>query len=96
MYISESIINDLLIEVDSLSYRKINIQNIYCNTSHAGLRKRLIHENMCLSLRLNEILSISKLLKDRNNENISFSNLLFEKCRRSIDQKRNEKNLFLL
>ena len=96
MYKSESIINNLLIEVDSLSYRITNIHQAYCNTSHLGLRERLIYENKSISQRLNEIFSIAKVLSFRNNESISFSSLLVEKCKRIIDQKRIEKNLFFL
>ena len=96
MYKSESIINNLLIEVDSLSYRITNIHQAYFNTSHGGLRDRLFYENKNISQRLNEIFSIAKVLKNRNNENISFSSLLVEKCKRTIDQKRIEKNLFFL
>ena len=76
MYKSESIINNLLIEVDSLSYRITNIHQAYFNTSHVGLRDRLFYENKNISQRLNEIFSIAKVLKNRNNENISFSSLL--------------------
>ncbi len=83
-------------EVDSLSYRITNIQQAYFNTSHIGLRERLFTESEHISQRLNEIFSISKVLKNRNNENISFSSLLVEKCKRTIDQKRIEKNLFFL
>ena len=93
---SESIINNLLMEVDSLSYRLTNINQSYCNTLHAGLRKRLLHENISIFQRLKEIFLIAKILKDRNNENISFSSLLVEKCKRTIAQKRIEKNLFFL
>ena len=96
MYKSESIINNLLIEVDSLSFRITNIHQAYLNTSHVGLRDRLFYENKNISQRLNEIFSIAKVLKNRNNENISFSSLLVEKCKRTIDQKRIEKNLFFL
>ena len=96
MYKSESIINNLLIEVDSLSYRLTNIHQAYCNTSHVGLRDRLFYENKNITQRLNEIFSIAKVLKNRNNENISFSSLLVEKCKRTIDQRRIEKNLFFL
>ena len=96
MYKSESIINNLLIEVDSLSYRITNIQQAYFNTSHVGLRDRLFYENKNISQRLNEIFSIAKVLNNRNNVNISFSSLLVEKCKRTIDQKRIEKNLFFL
>ncbi len=93
---SESIINNFLVEVEALSSRITNIQQTYCNTSNLGLRERLFNENKNISQRLNEILSISKILKNRTNENISFSSLLVEKCQRTIAQKRIEKNLFFL
>ena len=93
---SESIINNLLIEVDALSYRITNIYQTFLNTSHVGLRKRLFYENKKIMQRLNEIFSIAKVLNDRNNEHISFSSLLIEKCERAIAKKRIEKNLFFL
>tara|TARA_Y200000002_G_C22164078_1_gene448330 strand:- start:69 stop:359 length:291 start_codon:yes stop_codon:yes gene_type:complete len=96
MYKSESIVNNLLIEVDSLSYRITNIHQAYINTSHVGLRERLFHEKNNLLRRLNEIFKISKELKIRNNENISFSSLLVEKCERTFAIKRIEDNLFFL
>ena len=96
MYNSESIINNLLMEVDSLSCRITNIHQTYLNTSHLGLRERLFYENKSISQRINEIFSIAKILKDRCNENISFSSLLVEKCERTIAKKRIEKNLFFL
>ena len=83
-------------EVDSLSNRIANIKQAYFKTDHDGLRKRLFFENKNISQRLNEIFSIAKVLNNRNNENISFSSLLVEKCKRIIDQKRLEKNLFFL
>ena len=94
MYRSESIVNNLLIEVDSSCYRLKNIKQAYSNTSHVGLRERLFYENKSISLRLNEIFSIAKILKKRANKNISFSSLLVEKCQRTIAQKRLDKNLF--
>ena len=95
MYISESIIDDLLMEVDLLSNRITNIRLAYCNTTHEGLRERLFYENKSISQRMNEILLIAKVLKNRTNENISFSNLLIEKCKRTIS-KIMEKNLLFL
>ena len=83
-------------EVDSLSYRITNIHQAYFNTSHVGLRDRLIYENKNISQRLNEIFSIAKELNNRNNEKISFSRLLLEKCKRTINQKSIGKNLFFL
>ena len=96
MYKSESIISILLMEVDSLSNRIANIKQAYFNTSHLGLRKRLFEENKNISQRINEIFSIAKVLKDRNNENLSFSSLLVEKCKRTITQTNIENNLFFL
>ena len=96
MYKSESIISNLLIEVDSLSNRIANIKQAYFNTSHVGLRDRLFDENKKISQRVNEIFSIAKLLNEKNNENISISGLLVEKCERTIVQERTEKNLFFL
>ena len=96
MYKSESLINNLLMEVDSLSYRITNIHEAYCNTSHIGLRERLIYENKSIFQRLNEIFSIAKVLKNRNKENITFSSLLVEKCERTIAKKSIGKDLFFL
>jgi len=94
MYRSESLINDLLMEVDSLSNRVTNIMQAYCNTSHIGLRERLFHENKSIYQRLNEILSIAKIFKIKNDSQISFSSLLVERCERIIIKTRKEKNLF--
>ena len=96
MNTSESIINNLLLEVESLSFRITNIQQAYCNTSNLALRERLYYENVNISQRLNEIFSIAKMLKKRINEDISISSLLVEKCERTIAQKRIKKNLFFL
>jgi len=93
---SESIINNLLMEVDSLGNRITNIMNSYSNTANSGLRKRLFNENKGISQRLNEIYSIAKVLKLRSNTKISFSNLLVERCERTIAKTRMEKKLFFL
>ena len=96
MYESQSIINNLLSEVDSLSNRIPNIKQAYYNTAHDGLRKRLIYENKKILQRLNEINSIAKVLRNRTIEKISFSSLLLEKSERTIHQTRMEENLFFL
>ena len=96
MYKSESIINNLLTEVDSLSSRVTTIQQAYCNTTHLGLRERLFYENKNISQRISEIFLIAKELKNWNKDHISFSSLLLEKCIRAIDRNRLEKNLFFL
>ena len=96
MFRSESIINNLLIEVESLSCRITNIQNAYHNTSNVSLRERLFYENKNICQRLSEIFSIAKKLNNRNYEKISLSSLLIEKCKRTIAQRKMEKNLFFL
>ena len=96
MYRSESIINNLLIEVISLGNRTTCIKQAYYNTSHHGLRERLFNENKIISHRLDEIHSIAKILKNRTIEKISLSCLLVEQCERIIFQTRTEKNLFFL
>ena len=96
MYRSESIISNLLIEVDSLSNRIANIKQAYFNTAHDGLRKRLFFENKKILQRLNEIHSIAKVLRNRTIEKISFSSLLLEKSKRTISQTKMGKNLFFL
>ena len=96
MYRSDSLISNLLIEVDTLSNRIANIKQAYSNTAHDGLHKRLFFENKQILQRLNEIYSIAKVLRNRTIEKISFSSLLLEKSKRTINQTRMEKNLFFL
>ena len=83
-------------EIDLLSNRIVDIKKAYFNTAHDGLRKRLIYENKNIYQRLNEIYSIAKVLRNRTIEKISFSSLLLEKSKRTINQTRMEKNLFFL
>ena len=96
MFRSESIINNLLIEVETLSHRITNIHSAYCNTSNVSLKERLFYENKSICKRLSEIFSIAKVLKDRNKQKISLSGLLIEKCKRTIAKRRIENNLFFL
>ena len=96
MYRSESITNNLLIEVDSLSNRIENIKQSYSNTTHEGLRERLFYENKTIFHRLNEIYSIAQFLKNRTIEKINFTSLLLEKSKRTIARTKIEKNLFFL
>ena len=83
-------------ELDSLTNRIVNIKQAYFNTSHDGLRKRLFYETKYIYQRLNEIYSIAKVIRNRTIEKISFSSLLLEKSKRTINQSRMEKSLFFL
>ena len=96
MYRSESITSNLLEEVDSISYRIMNIKQSYRNTANKGLRERLFYENKNILKRLKEINSIAKFLNNMTIEKISFTSLLLEKSERTIAQTRMEKNLFFL
>ena len=96
MFRSESIISNLLLEVDSINNRIKNIKLAYSNTEHDGLRERLLNENKIIYQRLNQIYLIAKTLSNRTIEKINFSNLLVEICERIIAKTRREKNLFFL
>ena len=96
MYRSESLLDNLLIEVETLTNRVINIKQTYAHTINYGLRERLIEESKCLYERLKEIHVIGLLLEKRTTEKISYSNLLVEKCRRSIAKSKIKRDLFFL
>ena len=96
MQISESIVNALLIEVESLTYRVRGIKRYYETTSNKGLKERLFDENKNINDRIREINKVSKILKKRSKEKISFSALLEEKSRRALDEIKKESSLFFL
>ena len=91
---SESIINDLLVEVDSLTYRLRNIKQCFKSTSNIGLKKRLISENKCIFQRIKEINNIAIFLNKSSIEKITFNSLLLEKSKRTLFEATTESNLF--
>ena len=93
---SESLLNSLLIEVDSLTHRLRNIKNSFKTTSNDSLRNRLINENKLIMIRVNEIYNISNLLNKSSHDGINFSSLLKEKSRRTLNEIRTENNLFFI
>ena len=93
---SQSITNSLLIEVDVLSTRLKNIKNTFRNTNNKGLKERLFTENEKIFKRVHNILKIAELLNESTNEKIKFSNLLLEKTKRTLNEKKFESNLFFL
>ncbi len=93
---SESLINSLLIEVESLTYRLRNIKHCFENTTNSRLRERLIFENKAIFKRVNEIYKVSELVNNTCKQNLSFSALLFEKSKRTLNEIREENNLFFL
>ena len=93
---SQSITNHLLIEVDVLTNRLRNIKQTFKTTNNKGLKERLFSENENISKRVNEIYKIAKLLNKTNNEGVNFSNLLFERTKRTLKENKFESNLFFL
>ena len=93
---SQSITNNLLMEVEVLSNRLRNIKQSYKSTENKALKGRLFYENKNLFKRVNEIYKIAKLLNKNNNENINFSNLLVEITKRTLNENKFESNLFFL
>jgi len=92
---SQSLTNNLLMEVDVLSNRLRNIKQFYKTTENKALKGRLFTENKNIFKRVNEIYKIAELL-NKNNEKINFSNLLFEMTKRTLNENRFESNLFFL
>ena len=92
---SQSLTNNLLMEVDVLSNRLRNIKQSYKTTENKALKGRLFTENENIFKRVNEIHKIAELL-NKNSEKISFSNLLFEITKRTLNENKFESNLFFL
>ena len=96
MILSESITNDLLNQLDSLTSRIRNIKQSLKIVSNSRLRERLINENITLIKRVNEIYNLSKILSYFSTDKINFSALLFEKSKRTLNETRTERNLYFL
>ena len=93
---SQSITNNLLIEVDILSNRLKNIKQSFKTTNNNGLKERLFSENKNIFKRINEIYKIAENLEKSNNEEFNFSTLLYEKTKRTLKENEFESNLFFL
>ena len=93
---SQSLTNNLLMEVEVLSNRLRNIKQSYKSTENKALKNRLFSENRNLFKRVNEIYKIAELLNKNNTENINFSNLLVEITKRILNENKFESNLFFL
>ena len=91
---SQSITNNLLIEVDVLSIRLKNIKQSFKATYNNGLKERLLSESKNIFKRVHEILKIAECLNKTNSEKINFSNLLLEKTKRTLNENKFETNLF--
>ena len=93
---SQSLTNNLLMEVDILSNRLRNIKQSYKTTENKALKERLFSENKNIFKRVNEIYKIAELFNKKNTEKINFSKLLFEITKRTLNENKFESNLFFL
>jgi len=93
---SQSLTNNLLMEVDVLSNRLRNIKQSFKTTENKALKGRLFSETKNIFKRVKEIYKIAELLNKKNNEKINFSKLLFEITRRTLNENKFESNLFFL
>ena len=93
---SQSLTNNLLMEVDVLMNRLRNIKQSFKTTHNKALRERLFCENKKIFKRVNEIYKIAELLNKNNTEKINFSKLLFEITKRILNENKFESNLFFL
>ena len=92
---SQSLTNNLLMEVDVLSNRLKNIKQSFKTTENKALKGRLFSENKNIFKRVNEIYKIAKLL-NKKKDKVNFSNLLFEITKRTLNENKFESNLFFL
>jgi len=93
---SQSLTNNLLMEVEVLSNRLRNIKQSYKTTENKALKVRLFSENKNIFKRVNEIYKIAELLNKNNTKKINFSNLLVEITKRTLNENKFESNLFFL
>ena len=93
---SQSLTNNLLMEVDVLSNRLRNIKQSYKTTENKALKVRLISENKNIFKRVNEIYKIAEILNKNKTEKINFSNLLVEITKRALNENKFESNLFFI
>ena len=93
---SQSITNNLLREVYVLSNRLRNIKQSFKTTHNKALKERLFSEMKVIFKRVKEISQIADLLNRKNDETLSFSNLLAEITRRTMIESKFESNLFFL
>ena len=77
-----------------LTYRLKNIKYAYLNSFNYKLRERLVFETNSISERVTEINKIGELLNKGKNDEMNFSCLLIENCKRALIHTQLQKNLF--
>ncbi len=93
---SQSLTNNLLMEVDVLSNRLRTIKQSFKTTHNKALKARLFSENKNIFRRVNEISTIAELLNKKNIEKFNYASLLVEVTKRTLNENKFESNLFFL
>ena len=93
---SQSLTNNLLIEVEVLSNRLRNIKQSYKTTENKALKVRVLSENKNIYKRVDEISRIAELINKNTNEKINFSNLLIEITKRILIENKFQNSLYFL
>ena len=84
--ISESIVENLLIEIEMINGRIKRLVMNYNQTVNIDLKKRLLEEYKDLSYRLKEINKTSNTLTKLTSNKISLSSLLLVQSNKSLKQ----------
>ena len=92
--ISESAVENFLIEIDIINSRIKNLLSHYLQTNNQVLKKRLFAEHQDLSERLKEINSISKTICDYQIEETTISYLLLIQSLKSLNKIKENYFLF--
>ena len=93
---SEILIQSLSIDIENITKRIFAIKSVFYQTSCISLRKRLANEYSYLSSTFDDIKAKVILFKKNNKDNISYSSILLEKCRRCEKLIYQNSNLFLV
>lgn len=93
---SESIVENLFIEIESISFRLNSISSTYIQTGNSFLMMRLNIEFDFLQSRVEEIYSIANFISASSEEELTLSYILMEKCSRTSKQTKELKNLFFV
>ena len=89
---SDILIHSVLKDIENITKRIFAIKNSYYQTNNINLRKRLSNEYSFLFKRFLDLKSKVFLFKSKNNDNLNYASLLYEKytrCEKLIFQNNN-------
>ena len=93
---SETIIENLLKEIEVLTNRTCHIKKIYKSIYDNQLKERILKEHNLLKERFLKINNTAKLIRNHSPHEISLSCLLIEKCKRIDNEMIQNNKLFFV